>query len=57
MVSVVARNIFFFKYGFRRFLVLFVFLYFVYGFRPLQDLGFLSDGNRNKNHQDVSVTD
>ena len=35
-------------YGFRR--------WFCYGFRLLQDRGCLSDGNRNKTYQDVSVT-
>ena len=65
MVSVVAGKLLF--YGFRRWFVLWfpswqgTFLMvsvvvFVNGFRLLQDRGCLSDGNRNKNHQDVSVT-
>ena len=37
-----------FFYGFRR--------WFFNGFRLLQDRGCLSDGNRKKNYQDVSVT-
>ena len=45
MVSIVAGNV---VYGFRR--------WFFNGFRLLQDRGCVSDGNRNKNHQDVSVT-
>ena len=39
-----------FFYGFRRWFSFF------YGFRLLQDRGCLSDGNRKKNHQNVSKT-
>ena len=57
MVSVVG---FLFLYGFRlgkeRSFMVSVVGFLFYGFRLLQERGCLSDGNRNKNHQDVSAT-